>query len=75
MNRIKLLREEMRMTQVKLSTELGVSQETVSAYESGKHYPSIPNLLKMSELFSCKLRLYSWHFRYTNNNDRNRRRR
>lgn len=53
MNRIKLLREEMRMTQVKLSTELGVSQETVSAYESGKHYPSIPNLLKMSELFSA----------------------
>ena len=39
-NRIKQLREELRMTQVRLSIELEVSQETVSAYENQKHYPS-----------------------------------
>lgn len=53
MNRIKQLREEKHMTQVRLSTELSVTQETISAYESGKHYPSIPNLLKMSEIFNA----------------------
>jgi len=53
MNRIKKLREEKKMTQVRLSLELNVTQETVSAYESGKHYPSIPNLIKMSELFNA----------------------
>ena len=32
-NRIRQLREERHMTQVRLSVELGVSQETVSSYE------------------------------------------
>lgn len=54
-NRIKQLREEYHMTQVRLSIELEVSQETISAYESGKHYPSVASLLKLSEIFhaSC----------------------
>lgn len=54
-NRIKELREENNMTQVRLSIELEVSQETISAYESGKHYPSVAALLKLSEIFhaSC----------------------
>lgn len=54
-NRIGQLREEHHMTQVRLSIELGVSQETVSAYENGKHFPSVANLLKMSQIFdvSC----------------------
>lgn len=50
-NRIRILREARRMSQVRLSAELEVSQETVSAYESGKHYPSYKNLVRMSELF------------------------
>lgn len=54
-NRIRQLREEKNMTQVRLSIELEVSQETISAYESGKHYPNVSNLIKLSELFhaSC----------------------
>lgn len=54
-NRIKILREEANMTQVRLSIELEVSQETISAYESGKHYPSVASLIKLSEIFhvSC----------------------
>lgn len=51
-NRIKQLREETHMTQVRLSIELEVSQETVSAYESGKHYPSVATLIKLSEIFN-----------------------
>lgn len=55
MNRIKQLREEKKMTQVRLSIELGVTQVTVSGYEIGKSLPSVSILLKMSELFgvSC----------------------
>lgn len=52
MNRIKELRKSKRMTQIRLSIELSVSQETISAYENGKHYPSVENLLKMSEIFN-----------------------
>lgn len=55
LNRIKQLREERKMTQIRLSTELEVTQETISAYELGKHYPSVASLLKMSELFDASI--------------------
>jgi transcriptional regulator with XRE-family HTH domain len=54
-NRIKMLREEKNMTQIRLSIELNVSQETVSAYEMGKHYPSVKTLLRMSEIFDASM--------------------
>lgn len=54
-NRIKQLREEIRMTQVRLSIELGVSQETISAYENGKHFPSFENLVKLRNIFNVNI--------------------
>lgn len=54
-NRIKDLRDEKNMTQIRLSIELNVSQETVSAYEIGKHYPSVKSLMRMSELFLASM--------------------
>lgn len=54
-NRIRELRESKGMTQVRLSIELEVTQETVSAYETGKHYVSLKSLLKMSELFDTSM--------------------
>lgn len=54
-NHIRQLREEFHMTQVRLSIELGVSQETVSAYENQKHYPSFPQLQKMSAIFHASI--------------------
>ncbi|MDR1705865.1 MAG: helix-turn-helix domain-containing protein [Clostridiales bacterium] len=54
-NRIKDLREEKNMTQLRLSVELEVSQETVSAYEIGKHYPSAKSLMRMAELFDASM--------------------
>lgn len=51
-NRIKELREEFHMTQVRLSIELEVAQETVSAYEKGKSYPSVATLLKLCKIFN-----------------------
>lgn len=54
-NRIRQLREEYHMTQVRLSIELGVSQETVSAYENQKHCPSFLQLQKMSAIFHASI--------------------
>lgn len=55
MNRIRKLREEKGMTQVRLSIELEVAQETISAYENGKHYPSIQNIIKMMKIFDASI--------------------
>lgn len=43
------------MTQIRLSTELEVSQETVSAYENGRHYPSFTALVRMSHIFHASI--------------------
>lgn len=53
MNRIQQLRQEKRMSQVRLSIELGVSQGAVSDYECGKSNPSVAVLLAMSKLFNA----------------------
>lgn len=55
MNRIKELREEKHITQVRLSIELEVSQETISAYEKGKYFPSAKSLIKLSEIFNTSI--------------------
>lgn len=55
MNRIRQLREEKKITQVRLSVELGVSQENISAYETGKYYPSVKSLLKLREIFGVNI--------------------
>lgn len=54
-NRIKDLRIEKRITQLQLSIELGVTQETISAYEHNRHLPSLSALIKMSEIFDASM--------------------
>lgn len=54
-NRIRDLRCEKGITQLRLSIELGVTQETISAYETGKHLPSLSSLLKLSHLFHASM--------------------
>lgn len=52
MNRIRELREEKHLSQTRLSIELGVSQETISAYEVGKNSPSAKSLVKLCNIFN-----------------------
>ena len=54
-NRIKELRLEKKITQLQLSIKLGVTQETISAYEHDKHLPSLPALIKMSDIFDASI--------------------
>ena len=54
-NRLRELREEKHITQVRLSTELGVAQETISAYEQGRHLPSVSSLMKLSSILDASM--------------------
>lgn len=55
MNRIKQLRKEKNITQIRLSIELEVSQETISAYEKGKYFPSASTLIKLRDIFGVSI--------------------
>ena len=54
-NRIRELRQEKKITQLQLSIELNVTQETISAYEHGRHYPSVAALIKLTEIFDASM--------------------
>lgn len=54
-NRIRALRAEKNITQLRLSLELEVAQETISAYEKGKHSPSLKSLIKLADLFDVSI--------------------
>ena len=55
MNRIRQLRKEKNITQVRLSIELEVSQETISAYEKEKHFPSTNSLIRLRDIFGVSI--------------------
>lgn len=54
-NRIRELRQEKKITQLQLSIELDVTQETISAYEHDRHHPSVASLMKMADLFDSSM--------------------
>ena len=49
MKNLRKYRIEKGITQIRLSIESGVSQETISAYESGKAMPSAETLIKIAD--------------------------
>ena len=52
---IRRLREARGWYQEELAQKLGVSQKAVSAWEKGRTMPRLPMLIKMSEVFNCKI--------------------
>lgn len=46
--RMILLREKARMTQLMLAVRIGITQEAISGYESGKFQPSLKNLVAIA---------------------------
>ena len=55
MKNLKIYRNEKGITQIRLSIECGVSQETISAYESGKAMPSAETLIRMSNFLGVSI--------------------
>ena len=49
---LKKIREKRGITQIRLSTEVEVSQEAISAYESGKALPSVETLIKLANFLN-----------------------
>ncbi|MBO4775586.1 MAG: helix-turn-helix domain-containing protein [Lachnospiraceae bacterium] len=52
---IKELREKNKMTQLRLAEKLGVSDKTISKWETGKGYPDITLLEPIAEAFSISV--------------------
>ena len=55
MNNLKRYRKEKGITQIRLSIEAEVTQETISAYESGKAMPSAETLIKMADFLGVSI--------------------
>lgn len=53
MDNLRKLREKKKLSQVRLSIEIEVSQELISQYELGKSRPNIDNLIKLADYFKC----------------------
>ncbi|WP_037372551.1 helix-turn-helix domain-containing protein [Anaerovorax odorimutans] len=53
--RLKKLREDKKMTQVRLGIELGVSQETISGYEINKAVPPADMLVKLADCLDTSI--------------------
>lgn len=53
MNRIKMLREELKLTQQDLADKLDSSKSVIGLYENGFRKPSLEVLIKLSEIFNC----------------------
>lgn len=52
---LKKARENRGITQVRLSIELEIAQETISGYEIGRICPSIPMLLKIADYLNVSV--------------------
>lgn len=52
---LRKIRESKHITQVKLSTDLGISQELISRYEVGNSFPQPNMLIKLANYFNCSV--------------------
>ena len=55
LNNLKSIRESRNITQIKLSTDLGISQEVISRYENGSAFPQPNRLIQLSNYFNCSV--------------------
>lgn len=55
MNRIKLLREELKISQKELANRLNKTQQMVSLYENGTYELDLDGYLILSKLFNCSI--------------------
>lgn len=49
--RLKELRNASRQTQADMAERLGIKVRAYQYYESGDHYPEVPNLIKLADFF------------------------
>lgn len=49
------LRKSAKMSQEKLAEKVGVSRQSVSKWENGESYPEMDKILKLCDIFHCKI--------------------
>ena len=49
MENLRIIREKQHKSQVNVAVNIGVAQEMISNYESGKTYPTAKNLIKLAK--------------------------
>lgn len=52
---LKILRTKSKISQEELAEKVGVSRQSVSKWECQESYPEMDNILKLCEIFKCKL--------------------
>lgn len=52
---LKKCRQKTNITQEHLADKLGVTRQTISSWETGRSYPDIASIVKMSEIFNMSL--------------------
>ena len=55
MNRIAQLRRERHLNQIGLAMKLNISQYMVSAYETGRHQPTMDMLIELADFFNVSI--------------------
>ena len=55
LDNLRKIREKRNITQVKLATDLGVTQELISRYELGSSFPQVHMLISLSKYFNCSV--------------------
>jgi putative transcriptional regulator len=54
-NRVREIRQERHITQVKLAQDLGITRQTINAIEKGKYNPSLELALRLLVYFNVPL--------------------
>lgn len=69
MNRIKELREELKISQNELAKKLNKTQQMVSLYENGTYELDLDGYLILSKLFNCSIEYIAGKSDKRNNED------
>lgn len=73
MNRIKQLREELKISQNELGKKLNKTQQQISLYENGTNELDLDGYLILSKLFNCSIEYIARKIRHTKSRENTRR--
>lgn len=55
MENLKKIREKRNINQLKLAMDIGITQESISKYETDNAFPSKEILIKLADYFNCSV--------------------
>lgn len=55
MENLKKIREKRNINQLKIAMDIGITQESISKYETGNAFPSKEILIKLADYFNCSI--------------------